>query len=325
MYYFIVNTSSGSGKGASVWKRISNVLKERNVVYKAYRTRYKGHAKELAAKISSIDGEEVKLVVVGGDGTINEVINGIVDFEKVLFYVIPTGSGNDFARGMGISKDVELTTNVMLDSKKIEKIDLGRVKWMWGDGTDDTREEELNQRLFAVSSGMGMDAEVCRRALDGKLKRTLNKYGLGALTYLIHTLQALFSLENNTADITYTSINENGEENEINFKWDKFVFSAIMNFSCEGGGVAMAPKADAKDGLLSSSTGHGVSKWQTFLVLLVILVKKHHLLKCFDIRNVDKVTIENDKPIQFHTDGEYIGMIKKAEFSVLKGRLKMMA
>lgn len=338
MYYFIVNISSGSGKGKDVWRRVSNILKDRNIEYKAYKTRYKGHARQLATKISSMDASEVNLVVVGGDGTINEVINGIVDFEKVVFSVIPTGSGNDFARGFGISKDVELTTNGLLDSDKVERIDVGLVRWR------ECREENMNEhmesdtsidtyvdtdidtqlsRLFVVSSGLGMDAEVCRRAMDGKLKRTLNKYGLGALTYLIHTLQALLSLEKNTVDITYTHINENGEENEISYKWDRFVFSAIMNFSCEGGGVAMAPKADAKDGLLSSSTGHGVNKWQTFLVLIVILMKKHHMLKCFDIRNVKKVTIENDRPIQFHTDGEYIGMVKKAEFEVLERKLKV--
>ena len=64
MYYFIVNTASGSGKGADVWKRISSVLKERNVTYKAYKTGYAGHAKELATKISSLNVEELKLIVV---------------------------------------------------------------------------------------------------------------------------------------------------------------------------------------------------------------------------------------------------------------------
>lgn len=328
MYYFIVNIASGSGKGADVWKRISKVLRDRNVEYKAYKTRYKGHARELATKISSIDTEEVRLVVVGGDGTINEVLNGIVDFEKVIFSVIPTGSGNDFARGMEISKDVEFTTNAMLDSNRIDRIDLGLVRWnKCSEVDDDVVIEDVQQqeRLFVVSSGMGMDAEVCRRALDGRLKRALNKYGIGALTYLIHTLQALFSLENNTVDITFTHSNDVGEENKISVKWDKFVFSGIMNFSCEGGGVPMAPKADAKDGLLSISTGHGVTKWQTFLVLPFLVLGKHNILKCFDIRNVSKITIENDKPIQFHTDGEYIGMVKKAEFSVLNGKLKVIS
>ena len=170
-----------------------------------------------------------------------------------------------------------------------------------------------------------MDAEVCRRALDGKLKRTLNKYGIGALTYLIHTLQALFSLEKNTADITFTHINEKGEENRVSVRWDKFVFSGIMNFSCEGGGVPMAPKADAKDGLLSVSTGHGVTKWQTFLVLPFLVLGKHNILRCFDIRNVTKVCIANDRPIQLHTDGEYCGMVNKVEYAVEKGMLRVLS
>ena len=319
MYYFIVNTSSGSGKGANVWKRISNVLKDRKVSYKAYKTRYKGHARELATNISSIDAKEVKLVVVGGDGTINEVINGIVDFDKVSFFVIPTGSGNDFARGMGISKDVELTTNIMLDSEKIKEIDLGHIKWY------EPESGVIKERLFAVSSGIGMDAEVCRRALDGKLKKTLNKYGIGALTYLIHTVQALFSLKDNTTDITFTHIDDKGEENRVSVRWEKFIFSGIMNFSCEGGGVPMAPKADATDGLLSVSTGHGVSKWQTFFVLPFLVLGKHNILKCFDIRNVTRVNMENDKLIELHTDGEFCGYVKEVEYSVLKGKLRVIS
>ena len=319
MYYFIVNISSGSGKGINVWKRVSRVLRERNIEYKAYKTRYKGHARELATKISSIATKEVRLVVVGGDGTINEVLNGIVDFEKVVFSVIPTGSGNDFARGLGISKDVEVTTNAILDSCEITRIDLGKVRW---DNIENSSQEE---RVFAVSSGVGMDAEVARRALDGKLKRSLNKYGLGALTYLIHTLQALFSLENNTADITFTQVNEAGEENRTTVKWDKFVFSGVMNFTYEGGGVPIAPKADAMDGLLSLGTAHGVTKWQTFFVLPFLVVGKHSRLKCFDMRDVTKMSFENDRPVQLHTDGEYCGMVQKVEYSVLAGKLKMMS
>ncbi|MBQ3061065.1 MAG: YegS/Rv2252/BmrU family lipid kinase [Lachnospiraceae bacterium] len=321
MYYFIVNTASGSGKGADVWKRISSVLKERKVQYKAYKTRYKGHARELATKISSLDVKELRLIVVGGDGTINEVINGITDFEKVVFFVIPTGSGNDFARGMGISKNVEITTNAIIDCDKTDRIDLGVAKWC------NSIESEIieQERLFTVSSGMGMDAEVCRRALDGKLKKTLNQYGIGALTYFIHTLQALFSLENNTAQITFTHTRETDKYNEVRVKWDRFVFSGIMNFSCEGGGIPMAPRADAKDGLLSVCTGHGVKKWQTFLVLPFIVLGKHNVFSYFDIRNVSKICIENDKPIQLHTDGEYCGMVNKVEYSVKKGMLRVLS
>ncbi len=320
MYYFIVNVNSGSGKGANVWRVVSSVLRARKVEYRAYKTRYKGHATDLAKKISengiakNKEGK-TKIIIVGGDGTLNEVINGISDFSKIEFGVIPTGSGNDFARGMSISKDVEKTINRLLNASETVCIDLGCVRVLDEDNT--------SERLFAVSSGIGMDAEVCKRALDGGLKRTLNRYGIGALTYIIHTLQALFSLNDNNVSITFTHKMSDGTYMDITEKWNKYVFSAIMNFSCEGGGVPMAPNADAKDGKLSVCTGHGVDKWQTFLILPFLAMGKHSKIGFFDIRNVVQIKIENDKLIQLHTDGEYCGMVKKVEYEVLEKKMSI--
>mgnify|MGYP000181766728 CR=1 FL=1 len=68
----------------------------------------KGMLRKLAEQISRVKGEEpVYLLVVGGDGTINEVLNGITDFDKVRFGVIPTGSGNDFGRNLETAENTE--------------------------------------------------------------------------------------------------------------------------------------------------------------------------------------------------------------------------
>ena len=105
MLYFIVNEKSKSGNAKQIWKEIEEVLKVRNVSYQAFVSEYRGHAGKLAAEICAMDDNDICLVAVGGDGTANEVINGITDFEKVRFGVIPTGSGNDLARGLSLSKD----------------------------------------------------------------------------------------------------------------------------------------------------------------------------------------------------------------------------
>ena len=102
MLYFIVNKKSRSGKGADVWKEVQTALEYKKIPYKAWTTEYEGHAMELAADICDFPDDDICLVVLGGDGTANEVINGMKYFEKVRFGTIPTGSGNDLARGLGI-------------------------------------------------------------------------------------------------------------------------------------------------------------------------------------------------------------------------------
>ena len=99
----IVNNGAGTGSAVAVWKETKEYLQENNIAYNAYLTRYEKHAVKLAGQIcEKIPEDPIYLLVVGGDGTINEVLNGITDFDRVRLGVIPTGSGNDFARNLGI-------------------------------------------------------------------------------------------------------------------------------------------------------------------------------------------------------------------------------
>ena len=85
MYHFIVNNTSGGGRSKRVWEELQNYLLEHEIRYKAHFTEYEGHAKKLADRVCDIDREKVYLIVVGGDGTLNEVLNGMHDFEKIRF------------------------------------------------------------------------------------------------------------------------------------------------------------------------------------------------------------------------------------------------
>ena len=88
MYYFIVNYTGGSGKAQKTWNKVHYLLKTKNIEYKAYVTKKQGHAREIARKLSELDEQDIRIVVVGGDGTINEVINGITDFSRIRFGII---------------------------------------------------------------------------------------------------------------------------------------------------------------------------------------------------------------------------------------------
>lgn len=304
MIYFIVNKHSRSGKGAEIWKEIENRLKERQITYKAFATEYAGHARLLAIEITQRKDEEIKLFVLGGDGTVNEAINGIVNFEKVKLGIIPTGSGNDLARGLGITKSPVEQLDALLDSEEEVLHDLGRVTWNQGADT----------RLFAISSGIGMDAIVCKKALTSKLKKVLNKLHLGKLTYILITIHTLFSMR--TADAT-------GEADGKALFFSKLIFTAAMNFKAEGGGVPMAPRASATDGKLSVCSVHGIPKALTFFALPFLVAAKHEKLKGFEIVDCDRFQLNLSEPFVLHTDGEYCADVTDPVFCCEPAKIRI--
>ena len=189
MYYFIVNLTSRTGKAAKTWHQLKLELDQREVAYKAYVSEYPGHATRLAKMICNKADKDIRLIVVGGDGTANEVINGMEHFEKVTFGYIPSGSGNDLGRGLGISaKDPLEALQRILEAEQARYMDLGRVSW-----ADDRGIRQ--SRLYAISAGIGFDALVCELALHAKLKTFLNRIGLGKLVYLILTVKSMRALQ----------------------------------------------------------------------------------------------------------------------------------
>ena len=237
MLYFIVNEKSRSGRGAQIWKEAQRELVKRGIHYRHYVTEHEGHATRLAVEICAKTDDDICLAVVGGDGTANEVINGITHPEKVRFGLIPTGSGNDLARGLKLSGTPSENLARMLSCMQRGRevctvIDLGEVAW------DDCEKP----RKFAISAGVGLDALVCQKALTSK------RVGFFKCCILanrpicsLRLVQSLFSMQTTEAAVR---LDETPER-----KLDRIIYIAAMNFKAEGGGVPMAPKADATDGI----------------------------------------------------------------------------
>ena len=96
-YDFIINPKARSGMGMKAWQKIESELKARHINYRVYLTKRRGHAAKTAAFITA-DDKRHTIVVLGGDGTVNEVVNGIKRPDLITFGYIPIGSSNDFAR-----------------------------------------------------------------------------------------------------------------------------------------------------------------------------------------------------------------------------------
>lgn len=304
MYYFIVNTKSRTGKADGIWKTLEAYLTQEKVLYKSYITEYEGHAKLLASELSKMSMEEITIVVVGGDGTVNEVINGIEDFSKIRFGYIPLGSGNDLARGLGVSGEPLEILKRILTSNTVQAMDLGYA--CYGDD---------KKKYFSISSGVGIDAFVCKEALHSKLKKFLNAIHLGSLTYLCLTVKSLFTMPTTNAKVIF----DDGRIRHLN----KTIFIVGMNHRAEGGGVPMAPRASAFDGKLSVCLVHGIPRWKTFFLLPILVAGKHEKRNGFEVVNCKSCEIQLEQELVLHTDGEYCGMRKAIWLCCEPGLLRL--
>ena len=191
MYYCVVNPSARSGKGKEIWEKLELKLKEKGLDYQAVFTKGPGDATKLTKEITEKNAADhsfddpIKLVVLGGDGTLNESINGIADFEKTLVGYIPIGSSNDFARDMSYPKSIDDLIDIIIKAENVRTLDLGKLTYnSMSRETSRLHEDRIAvTRLFDVSAGIGFDAAVCEQALSSGNKNFLNKIGLGKLTY----------------------------------------------------------------------------------------------------------------------------------------------
>ena len=108
MYFFIVNPGSCCGRGAKVWEKLKDALEKRAVGYEHYLTGQPGDARSIARMLSKNCSEPRVIVVVGGNGTLNEVLDGLALNDMVTLGYIPSGTGNDFAKKIIYMKPILL-------------------------------------------------------------------------------------------------------------------------------------------------------------------------------------------------------------------------
>lgn len=303
MYYFVVNPVSGCGKGKKIWNTIKKELDQLSVEYEAFLLRQKGEARTVAASLAALS-KPFTLVVVGGDGTLNEVIGGLSSFTNVTLGCIPTGSGNDFVRGLKLEKDPLTALHQILHPKKLRRIKIGL-----------TTSPSGSQSAFCVSSGIGFDAAVCNGAYRSGMKDILNWFRLGKLVYTGTALKQLFSSRLCPMKLTL----DDGRE----FVYPRAFFAAAMNLPYEGGGFQFAPDADPCSDRFTLCIAEGLSKPRILSILPLAFFGKHvgkpgiHLIPC------SRVTIRTGQPLCVHTDGEIFGFHKEVTFTAHPERLNV--
>ncbi len=297
MLHFIINPAASTGNSLKKWQLVEEELKKRGAVYRAYFTEGVKDAERLADRITSENpGTDITLAVLGGDGTVSEVLTGIRDYSGVTLGYVPAGSGGDLARTLGISKSPLKALDKILRRSSCIEMDVGRIE------TEDT------VRNFAVSAGMGFDAAVCHEALNSSLKKKLNRIKLGKLTYGLIALKQLARLKLSDAEIIL--------DDEKKLRLQKMILAAAMNCQYEGGGFRFSPGAENTDGYLDLCAAERVGKPVILFLLPFALFGKHTGFKCIKSFRAKKIRIVTGFPYAVHADGESCGISREITISL---------
>lgn len=276
-YLFIANPVAGRGKTKQLLTDVKNYLNSVNINFKLVETSKPGDINRI---LKNEKDHFDRIIVIGGDGTMHELINSEKIQNKILG-VLPTGSGNDFAFTLGLKKNIKKDLETLLNKKTLS-LDIGFAEVTEFSG-------KKFSFLFANSLGIGFDAEVADSVKKINFIRGLFLYLLGVFITLKNYRYRTLSI------IT----------NDVKLK-DKFFMVSIGNGQTAGGGFKLTPLANPVDGLLDVCLVKKISKLKVLRILPLAILGKHIKNKSIIYLKTDILFVESSDPIFIHADGEII-------------------
>ncbi|MEA3423068.1 MAG: diacylglycerol kinase family protein [Bacillota bacterium] len=282
----IINPVAGKGKGLAVRDKLLNELDKAKITYDIIISSYEGEIEKIAL---DADIERItEIIVLGGDGTVVEAINGIIN-KKIRLGIIPIGTGNDFFRSIQPKIDIDDAIKKIVDEKIILS-DVGKI----------------NDTYFLNVSGFGMDSYILEN-----LKK-IKKYIKGSIAYTVSTFYTLFSYRSKKVYI---------EIDGIQLERDIMLVS-ICNGKYFGGGMMISPNASIDDGQFELIIVKKMSILR-FIKLFGKIFKGTHLF----VDEVEefkgkKFKIKSDVEIPINVDGNLIG-VTPLEINVTNYKLEI--
>ena len=286
MIKIIINPAAGQGRTQALWQGIENQIKKLGVEYSPIFTQGVGGAIKLARAATQAGIR--KIFIVGGDGTFNEAVNGI-DLNRTTLGVIPTGSGNDLGKMIGIRKISDGLLSLARQNRR--RIDLGKTP----------------DRLFANNLGVGFDAHVA--ATQKQFKKFKGNSG-----YLLATLKVL-------RDFVATKVEVMIDENRF---FEKIISFSIGNGRFHGGCFKLTPDADIHDGFLDVCIIKELSKAKLIYNIPRAMRGTHKSLREVRYFKAKRITLSSQIPLFMHLDGEcLLEPIKELEVEILPSSLEV--
>jgi diacylglycerol kinase (ATP) len=301
---FIVNPHAGNGSTGSAWPFIESLAKDRIGPFDAYMTKGPGDAMILAKNAVA---EKKRIIVgVGGDGTLNEVVNGFMASEEAIRHdvtlgFIPKGTGCDFVRSVSIPRDIEQAVE-LIASGSVCSIDLGVLDFKDHNGHD-------RCRYFHNIASFGLGGHVAWRV--NRTTKTLGPF----ISFMWATLISIFLYGKKRIRISI----DNG------FKKEMVVWNvAVANGQYHGGGMRVAPDASMCDGLLNITIIGDLTIPEVFLNLPKLYNGRiGDIDKVITLTGKNAVATSNDR-VFIEVDGEQPGLLP-ANVKIVPGALKIIA
>lgn len=313
----VINPAGASGRTLKVWKKIEPMFQESGIPYQVHYSTLDHGITDIVKELTSTQTDR-DIVIVGGDGTMNQAVNGIRDFQHTRIGFISCGSGNDLARGLKLSKDPEENVRTILKGNTFRTIDVGETVYL-------NRMHELVKerassdgyvhRRFNISSGIGFDAAICQKAQIAPAKKTLNQIHLGKLIYLGVAIEIIATTKRTAAWITTDGHTE---------KYDQLLFTVAMNEPYEGGGFMFCPHADDHDSQLDLCIGNEISKFDFYRIFPYAYKGNHLKFKGVYEKRGHVIDIRTEEPKWVHTDGEVTCMSSHIRIDLLSEKMKML-
>ena len=300
-WFVIVNPNAGNGKGRKDWKVISSEFNKLGLLFSEMFTERKEHAIAITKK--AIASGYRRILSVGGDGTLNEIVNGIFNqticpTQDITLGLIPVGTGNDWGRMFGIPLNYEGASQIIKDGKTTIH-DIGKVTYHNG--------PEEGTRYFINIAGLGFESVVVKRTNIQK-----DKGKGGKAIYFYNLLMSLISYKNTKSEIVI-----DGKSTIAN------IFSLnVGNGRYCGGGMRQTPFALPDDGILDVTIIKGMGKLEIIRNLKILYdgtILNHPKVEGHKCKNVK---VFSDSVLYVEADGESLGH-SPAEFSIIPAAINI--
>jgi diacylglycerol kinase (ATP) len=277
---FLVNPASSNGATGKRWPELAHRAERLGLSGETLFSERPGHLIQLARR--AVDEGARLVVAVGGDGTLNEVVNGIAGSDVELA-TIPLGTGMDFGRTYGIPTRFEDAVRVAVDGA-IRPIDAGRVRYRTWEGTD-------AERWFANVGSVGMSGAVAQRA------NGMSKALGGRVTFFYALTRVFFEWENTEVRVQLDDGERRGRMHDV----------IVANGVWHGGGMKLAPDAAPDDGAFDVVLIGDVSKVD-FMTTAPKLYKGRHVgHPKIEIVRSRVVGVDAEEHLPIELEGEQVG------------------
>lgn len=270
----VVNPAAGSNTSRSL-DRITSLL-QKKASLSTFITKKQGDALEIAKGEKKTD----RIIAAGGDGTINEVINGLLSSDdpetrEIPLSIIPIGTANVLAKELGIPEDIDGAVHRIFSGSE-RKISLGRI----------------NGRYFSLMAGIGFDAETVLGVKNDVIKKISGK-----LAHVVSGLKVL--IHHNPAPIRIIT-----SDKELHG------YTAVIgNAKCYGGFFYVTPGASVTEPHLDICLFHGRTRADLLRFIIGVLRQKHLDFKDVDYVKASHMQIQSDSRVHVQIDGEYFGTL----------------